>query len=45
MTEPELIRSELPSNLKSLLLGELRRVRKMQRQSLKQSRIDSFCTR
>ena len=45
MSEPELIRSELPSSLKSLVLEELRRVRKMQRQSLKQSRIDSYCTR
>ena len=45
MTDPQLVRSELLCNLKALLLEELRRVRKIQRQTLRQSRIDTFCKR
>ena len=45
MTDPQLVCSELPCKLKALFLEELRRVRKMQRQTLRQIHNDTFCKR
>ena len=45
MTDANLVQSGLPSSLKSLLYEEQSRVRRLQRLNLRQSRMDSFCSR
>lgn len=45
MTEEDLVQSELPSSLKTLLAEEQSRVRRLQRLKLKQISIESSCRR